>query len=75
MATYILNRPKKSAVYTMKFKSFEQARDFANKSAAVMRASKPYKRMLYINGSIVPVWMVSIPSGKYENATLQQIAA
>jgi hypothetical protein len=65
---YTIKRPKLSAVFTMNFKDFETARNFSLKSES-LNASKPYKRMRYIDGKIVPVWSVSLPSGKDQKAT------
>lgn len=58
---FTIKRIATPSAVTMKFKSYNAAIEFANKSG-MMKASKPYKRMLTIDGEIVPVWCVTMPN-------------
>jgi hypothetical protein len=58
----------------MKFHSFNAAVDFAQKSG-MMKASKPYKRMIMIDGELKAVWHVTMPNARPEKATYTRIDA
>jgi hypothetical protein len=68
MTVYLMHRPKVSSVVTMKFKTYEEAKNFAAKSQ-LLESSKPYRRMMEIEGTMVPIWNVSLPSAKAGKAT------
>jgi hypothetical protein len=70
---FTIKRSAAPSAVTMKFKSYNAAIEFANKSG-MMKASKPYKRMLTINGEIVPVWCVSMPNLKPQKAQIEILA-
>ena len=52
------------AVFTMKFKDFAAAQAFATKSGAFTAGSKPYKRVMWIDGKQTAIWCVTLPSPK-----------
>lgn len=63
MKIYQISKPAAPAVITMKFDTYNAAIDFATKSG-MMKASKPYKRTLHINGEVKIVWCVTMPHHK-----------
>lgn len=72
MTIYQMNRPNPCLI-TMKFKTYNEAIDFSSKSG-MMKATKPYKRMLNVNGDIMPVWCVTLPQTKPQEATYKKAA-
>lgn len=53
-----------NAVFTMKFKTFDAAKDFVTKSGALAQNARPYKRNMWIDGLQVSIWCVTMPAPK-----------
>jgi len=71
---HVMKRPT-SCLQTMKFRTYNAAIDFASKSG-LLKPTKPYKRTMYINGSLEPVWCVTLAQTfKPANATFERKAA
>lgn len=75
MTTFIKQQAS-PCVIAMRFNSYNAAVQFAQGSG-LLNPSKPYKRMLQINGSIVPVWHVTLPNVACSDKkpTFERIAA
>lgn len=75
MATYI-REPLQTSVTTMMFESYNAAIDFASKGG-MFKPSKPYKRMITKDGSIHPVWCVTLAASFQPGAkpTYRKLAA
>lgn len=58
MAIYQMQRPRTS-LQTMKFATYNAAIAFTTKSG-LLKPTKPYKRMMIVNGTITPVWCVTL---------------
>lgn len=76
MTIYKLNRPQEELTVTHKFNSYNAAIAFQS-GTGLLNPSKPYKRMLCVNGAIVPVWCVTLPNVSAAKAkpTYERIAA
>ena len=58
MATF-LRLPVQTSVTTMKFDTYNAAIDFASKGG-MFKPSKPYKRLITKDGTVHPVWCVTL---------------
>lgn len=63
MAIYQMKAPASPAVITMKFLTYNAAIDFSSKSGT-MKPTKPYKRIISIDGVFTPIWCVTMPAPK-----------
>lgn len=73
MAIFRLTRPRES-IMTMKFATYNAAIAFA-RGSGLLNPSKPYKRIMNINGEIKPIWCVTMPQVKFTSAQYERIAA